>query len=245
MSRSLIITEGIDDVRALRGLYQRVFGFQRFAADQGRFQGRSEVLRHESSNTIIELVNGRDKLRAAQTVHNLLREGPEDTVARAGLVIDPDEDSDAELTNFIEKNALGDLVRHPEGDRGQHRVDGEFGSIEFLATCWESTTAFHALPAELRNLERVGIGLLQAGRPDDAALVRSCLEVLHQGGRTPSWKTAFRLFNAIVAPATEDGFVDRVFGQDRKVRKALVPTLGATRILGDLAWLAQQATPTQ
>jgi hypothetical protein len=45
------------------------------------------------------------------------------------------------------------------------------------------------------------------------------------------WKTSFRLFNAVVSPETEAGFMDRAFGQDRDVRKVIEATLTDTALI--------------
>lgn len=240
MSWRFIVCEGIDDLRAIRGIAQRCYGYTRWMGEAGRFRGQSEVLRVEGEDRVVEIANGRDRLRAAREARELLRES-DGHIGAVGLLIDPDKDNDASLRAFVDAEALHELEWRPDASLAHVvHVESAFGeTTPFTWLGWDTPRSFDGLPDDVRMLERTAIAILQDARPDDAGLVLQLLQALQDAGRATSWKTAHRLFNAVMKPATEVGFVDQVFGQDKRTRTHL-PAVLAETVLGErLRWLLE------
>jgi hypothetical protein len=71
---------------------------------------------------------------------------------------------------------------------------------------------------------------MQQVSSQDTELLLELLYLIQQKGCKTTWKTAFKLFNAIRKPSVEDGFVSQVFGQDKELRVGIEPVLRSSQL---------------
>jgi len=111
VTSALVITEGVDDLRALREVFMRQFEMQRDRAAVRQFRGPGEVLVSTDGARRVHLGNGRDRGRAARRAAEALREPS--SYDRIGLVFDPDTDSDERWQRWLEREVLEGLAPDP------------------------------------------------------------------------------------------------------------------------------------
>lgn len=239
MSKALLLTEGVDDVRALTEIFTRELSLEtrrggqtpQFSRDERWFD--SDDL---SRQVVVVCGNGRDP--AATTLREHLREGKVRRLGfdRVALVFDPDDHSDVQWREWFTHEVLEpwDIEATDLG----YSVSMQDASVAVLPIPWDSGALFDDLSDAKRCVERVAMQILSGTDEKDTAMVLKLLEILQADGRKTNWKTAFRLFNAIRKPSVEAGFFSTVFGQDKGLRSGIKPTLESTLMWPRLAFVA-------
>jgi len=81
------------------------------------------------------------------------------------------------------------------------------------------------LDPSLQDPEHVAVEIMQTAAIARGRFVERFLHEIEGANFNVTWKTAFRLFDAIRKPSVEDGFVAQVFGQDRDINDSVRPVL--------------------
>jgi hypothetical protein len=239
--RSWIYVEGKDDLAALTEIYKRFFGYivQRGEPGQTRRADLGRLLELPAKGHQLEIINGRDRgsalCRAAE--HYQERKFRDRVVDRIGLLFDPDSDDDVKWRAAIEKQ-FGIAKEAPKDDLGGYRLEQSGHVSTLLPVPWEGGDVVDELEKAKRCLERVGLDVLARASPDQRDLVAEMLDLIRSRALKVSWKTGFRLMNAIRAPSTEDGFASQVFGQDEGLREHVRPALQCTMLWKRLSFFA-------
>jgi hypothetical protein len=231
VTRRRILFEGPDDRSALRELLTRAFSAGRRKV-QPTSEKREEL--ETPAGDVVELVlaGSRDQvlLRAA----DLSTYGsPSDPVVRVGLSFDPNGDPDWRA--WIERGLAGrSPVRTMDGD---WQLVGPGGPVLLVPLPWTGGDLHYGLP-DVQNLERVAVHALAQAHAAEHALVARWLGEARGSGRTPSWKAAVRLWNALLHPDVAGaGFFDKVFGQDRSLGGQVRADLAGTELWRGLTLL--------
>jgi hypothetical protein len=232
MIHSLLITEGKDDVRALREIFIRELGFSITRNQSPLFARTEETLKAQEHACRLVIFAAGDRGRAAARSREMIVEGKliRNGFTRLGVVFDPDDDGDDAWRSWIDSHILDeawDVTELPDG----YQVTTDTGKIELIPVPWDAGPVFDELDESRRSIERVAIGVLQEASREDSELVLKLLDQIQKSGRKISWKTAFRLLNAIRRPETEDGFFAQVFGQDRELRSSVRTVLESTELM--------------
>lgn len=93
------------------------------------------------------------------------------------------------------------------------------------------TPIFDDLP-DLQNLERVLVGALHVAHPERSNVIEGWLNEVSERGWGQNWKTAAKLWHAVVYPKAE--MYDKVAGQDHAVGAKLVEILQGTLLWSGL-----------
>ncbi len=246
MVTSLLVVEGRDDVAALTEILHREMNFQVLPETQvvnerpphlPSFSG-ARYFRREGDDHWCVVLNGRDRNRAADRIREEIEEhlpDEEPSFDRIGLVFDPDRDDADASQNWLQSRVLAPLGNafQIQPDAWRFRIEYQSKTVDLVPIAWDAGGMFDHLPDE-RNIERVAIGILQACQDqtaqEDRELLLDFLRQLQQRSQPTSWKTVFRLLNAICNPAVEDGFMAQVFGQDRPLRTGVRSVLQSTTL---------------
>lgn len=242
MSNSLIFTEGKDDVNALTEIFKNQFGLTVVTPATPTFSGRTFL--DKTQNREIRIVNARDKVKVASAARRelleySLRAQPAD---RLGLVFDPNGDTEPQWRAWILREVLSSIPPTQQDDLS-YRITLSGSPIDLVPVPWDAG-AITDLLENVQNLERVALEIVRRASPTDEAMTVLLLTSLQNGSRSTTWKTAFRLFNAIRCPDTEDGCMSQVFGQDAGLRVAVGEVLKTTRLFERIAFLAGSSTPS-
>jgi hypothetical protein len=244
VNRALIVTEGKDDIRALREIFTRMLGLTAAREGTQPFGRDQETLVKPDIDYGLLLLPAGDRDRAAQFTRTFVAEGKlaRNGVGRVAIAFDPDGHTDEQCESWLRKAAV-DETWGVQPCELAYRVSTPHGDLELIPLAWDGGCAFNDLPGYLRSVERVAMGILQTASPEDSSLLLELLSVLQGRGRSLSWKTAFRLLNAVRKPDAEDGFIAQVFGQDRELRTGVLPVLQETRLWRRLCLLAGGNAP--
>lgn len=232
MIHSLLITEGKDDVRALREIFIRELGFSITRNQSPLFARTEETIETQEPACRLVIFAAGDRGRAAARSREVIVEGKliRNGFTRLGVVFDPDDDHDDAWRSWIDSKVLDEAWDVRELPHAYQVATGT-GTIDLIPIPWDAGPVFDELNANLRSIERVAIGVLQEASREDSELVLKLLDQIQTSGRKISWKTAFRLLNAIRKPETEDGFFAQVFGQDRELRSSVRKVLESTELM--------------
>jgi hypothetical protein len=250
--RALIYVEGKDDLAALTELYKRFYGFTVLREGERLYlEPESRLLGHAARGDRLEIIKGKDRqqalLQAAANYHE--RKYANNHIDRVGVVFDPDGDTDRQWREQIE-TAFGLSPEGRELELGGYPLERFTTTTILLPVPWDVGGVLDELDADRRCLERVGLDVVERACPDQGTLIIELLDRIRARGIPVTWKTAFRLLNAIRKPdTTEDGFVSQVFGQDAPLREGILPALQSTSLWARLAYLGGEtvsaAAPTQ
>ncbi len=239
MSKALLLTEGIDDVRALTEIFTRELSLKtRRVGTTPQFSKDERWFVSEDLSRQVVVVSGKDRDRAATTLREHLSEGKVQRLGfdRAALVFDPDDDNDLQWREWFTQKILEPW--EPETTDLGYSVSIQEVAVDVLPIPWDSGALFDDLSEVKRCVERVAMQILSGSDEKDSAMVLKLLEILQADGRKTNWKTAFRLLNAIRKPSVEDGFFSTVFGQDKGMRTGIKPALESTLMWPRLAFVA-------
>lgn len=239
MSKALLFAEGVDDVRALTEIFTRELSLKtRPGYWTGQFSDKERWFISDDKSRQVVVVNGKGRDPAAMTLRERLSEGKVQRYGfdRVALVFDPDEHNDDQWREWFTHKVLEPW--EPEATALGYSVSIQDTAIDVLPIPWDAGAFFNDLSDAKRCIERVAMQILSSTDADDAAMVLKFLEILQADERKPTWKTAFRLLNAIREPSVEAGFFSKVFGQDEGLRSGIKPTLESSLLWPRLAFVA-------
>jgi hypothetical protein len=154
----------------------------------------------------------------------LVSNSPSEPIERMGLSFDPNGHDEAEWRRWMEAGLEGlGLAR----DGWSYQA----GGVVLVPIPWEWPSPRHYGLPEKQSLERVAIDLLAATSAPQHELIAKWMGELSMAAHPVSWKTAARLWNALVRPdAAEHGFFGQVFGQHAPTRDLLAQRLPGTSL---------------
>lgn len=237
MSRRRIICEGPDDRSALRELLVRHFGLQVKRGTAPALEKVETLVPRGQAGPAVEIViaGSKEKVRA-QAIASEQYSSASDPIETLGLCFDPNGQSEAQWRSWLAAG-LAPLTPQTAGDGWT--VATVAGRARLLPLPWFSPAPVrYALP-DHHNLERVAIHALAEAYPSLAPAIARWVDELPGLGGTPSWKTALRLWNAVVHPdAAGASFLDKVCGQDHQTGLRVRALLDGTLLWRGLADIA-------
>ena len=238
MSRLYLLCEGPEDLAALRETLKGRFGFLKMTGDN--LPRREQWSRGDLT---LELVAVEGKAQVVQKAVTItLADSAHDPIVRFGLSFDPNGQAEEKWRSWLEE-ALRDLSLSRTGWDYTARPAGRV-PLEVHPIPWSWTGSPRYGLDDSHCLERIAVDVLATESSLQHERVARWMDELRAGaGVPPTWKTAARLWNALVLPEVSGaGFYSKVFGQRAETARLFGEKLPTTELGTALAKLLR-STP--
>lgn len=235
--RILILCEGPADVAGLRELLSRRWGFDVLPATSlpavGDVRRQAMKSRREDLVLVVQAAKGRTALPAAWT-REVRANSPSEPYGALGVCFDPNGDSERRWRELLFEKAWSEpLVPNADGDY-------QVNSLPVVPLPWSSESPVCSGLEDWHSLDRIIVTAARVANPPLVSVVDQWIDQLRSLGREVSWKTAARLWHAVLFPDRNvPDVASQTFGQDAALWSAADPLLrggtlwlGMSRLLG-------------